>query len=243
MRNYLGVLAELHQTRRPRTYVEIGVWQGAGLALAGDDTLCIGIDPKPDVSESLAQRCHLERMTSDEFFSGPRLGELLGGQTVDMAFVDGMHLFEFALRDFMNLEASVGPESLIAVHDCLPRDQVSASREPFADPSFWTGDVWKLAVCLLDYRPDLAITLLDVAPSGLCLIGGLQPGDTTLRDNYATILERYVPMDFRDWVAYRTRIPGHQAVLRGDPLVPSCVARFTGRRWSANRGVLKPLGR
>ena len=60
-------------------------------------------------------------MTSDDFFSGPRLGELLGGQTVDMAFVDGMHLFEYALRDFMNLEASA--LILIAVHDCLPRDQ------------------------------------------------------------------------------------------------------------------------
>lgn len=227
MRDYLGVLAELHQTRRPRRYVEVGVEQGTSLALACDDTLCIGIDPESDVPESIAQRCHIETMTSDDFFSGPRLGELLGGQTVDMAFVDGMHLFEYALRDFMNLEASASLGSLIAVHDCLPRDQESSSRERTS--IFWTGDVWKLVICLLDYRPDLAIALLDVAPSGLCLIGDLQPGDTTLRDNYATILERYLPMDFRDWVAYRARIPGHQAVLRGDALTPWCVARFTGR--------------
>lgn len=238
MRHYLAVLAELHQTRRPRTYVEIGVRVGGSLALAGDDTLCIGIDPEPDVPESIAQRCHIERMTSDEFFSGPRLGELLGRQTVDMAFVDGMHVFEYALRDFMNLEASAGPQSLIAVHDCLPRDRVTSSRE--RTTGSWSGDVWKLLPCLLDYRPDLTIALLDVAPSGLCLIGGLQPGDTTLRDNYATILERYVPMDFRNWVAYRTRIPRHQAVLRGDSLAPSCVARFKGRHWSANWGFLEP---
>ena len=199
MCNYYGVLAELHRTRHPRTYVEIGVAQGATLALAGVDTMCIGIDPEPEVPDALARRCHIEKMTSDEFFSGPRLGELLGERTADMAFIDGMHLFECALRDFMNLEASAGRDSLIAVHDCLPRDQASSSRERTV--RLWTGDVWKLVFCLLDYRPDLQITLLDVRPSGLCLVGELQPGDTTLRDNYAAIIERYMPMCFEDWVA------------------------------------------
>jgi hypothetical protein len=225
--SYRGVLAELHQTRRPRTYVEVGVADGATLALAGDRTLCIGVDPAPDVPESIACRVHIETMTSDEFFSGPSVGEVLGGQAIDLAFIDGMHLFEYALRDFMSLEAHAGPESLIAVHDCLPRDEVSSSRERHS--SYWTGDVWKLVVCLLDYRPDLEISMLDVTPSGLCLIGGLQASDTTLRDNYATIVERYMPMTFADWLASRVRIPLHRPALRGHPLRLSGVPPTAGR--------------
>ena len=77
MLDYHGVLAELHQTRRPRTYVEIGVERGASLALAGKDTVCVGVDPEPDVPKAIARRCHIEKTTSDEFFSGPRLAELL----------------------------------------------------------------------------------------------------------------------------------------------------------------------
>lgn len=199
MLDYYGVLAELHQTRRPHTYVEIGVEHGKTLALAGEDTLCIGVDPEPAVPEAISRRCHIEKMTSDDFFAGPRLAELLGEQVVDMAFIDGMHLFEFALRDFMNLEARSGAGSLIAVHDCLPRDPVMSSRE--RTTLLWAGDVWKLVVCLLDQRPELEITLLDAAPSGLCLISGLQPGDTTLHDNYSAMVERYLPLGFEDWVA------------------------------------------
>jgi len=109
------------------------------------------------------------------------------------------------------------------VHDCLPQDRVSSCREP--NSSFWSGDVWKLVICLRDHRPDLEITLLDVKPSGLCLIGGLQPGDTTLRDNYPSILERYLPMDFQDWVAYRARVSVHEPILCGDPPCLSSVRR------------------
>jgi hypothetical protein len=34
---------------------------------------------------------------------------LLGGLPVELGFIDGMHLFEFALRDFMNLERLCTP--------------------------------------------------------------------------------------------------------------------------------------
>ena len=39
-----------------------------------------------------------------------------------------MHLYEFALRDFMNIEAHCRPESLVVLHDCLPVDSYMARR-------------------------------------------------------------------------------------------------------------------
>ena len=39
----------------------------------------------------------------------------------------------------------------------------------------WSGDVWKVVVWLRRHRPDLRITTLDVAPTGLAVVTGLDP--------------------------------------------------------------------
>ena len=44
----------------------------------------------------------------------------LGGLPVDLALIDGMHHFEYALRDFMNLERLCAPQSTILIDDCFP---------------------------------------------------------------------------------------------------------------------------
>ena len=123
--------------------------------------------------------------------------ELFGELPVDLAFIDGMHLFEFALRDFTNCEALSGPDSLIVLHDCLPMDALTASRERSTD--HWTGDVWKLVLCLLDRRPDLDLTVIDVPPSGLCLVRGLDRDSKVLREGMQDILQSYGPMGFEVW--------------------------------------------
>src|SRR5207249_2239032 len=97
---------------------------------------------------------HFYRLTSDEFFARHDLGEILG-RPVDFAFIDGWHLFEFALRDFMNLERFCTDRPLIALHDCLPRPREIAAREKTPQGIAWAGDVWKLILCLADFRPDL----------------------------------------------------------------------------------------
>ncbi|MHB0980981.1 MAG: class I SAM-dependent methyltransferase [Thermoleophilia bacterium] len=204
MLDYLDVLAEMHATRRPRTYLEIGVSHGDSLRLAYEGTLCIGVDPEPNVPQDLTSRCHIESMTSDDFFASPRLPELLGDKTLDVAFIDGLHLFEFALRDFMNIEAHSREDSLIILHDCLPRDAETSSRE--RTTVHWTGDVWKLTLCLLEHRPDLEISLIDVPPSGLLFIRKPRPGDLTLRDNYAAIVEQFVPLGFEEWSRRKTDV-------------------------------------
>ena len=51
---YLTRLAEIHGRRRPRAYLEIGVCAGRSLALAGADTTAFGVDPDPQVTETLS---------------------------------------------------------------------------------------------------------------------------------------------------------------------------------------------
>jgi hypothetical protein len=197
MLGYLDVLAYLHHTIRPRTYLEVGVSRGQSLRLARADSICVGVDPKPVLAPGDERHCHIEVATSDAFFAGSRPRELFGDCPVDMVFIDGMHLFEYALRDFFNAEALASHKSLIVFHDCMPGDAVTSSRERVTE--YWTGDTWKLVLCLLDHRPDLEISIVDVPPSGLCLVRGLNPDDHSLRDNYDAIVEQYRPMGFEDW--------------------------------------------
>lgn len=199
MLGYLDVLAFLHDTVRPRTYLEVGVFRGDSLRLARADSICVGVDPNPLLEPRGERHCHIEVTTSDAFFAGSRPCELFGYLPIDMVFIDGMHLFEYALRDFANAERLMGPRSLLILHDCMPRDAATASRQPVTGQ--WTGDVWKLVLCLLDHRPDLEITIIDVEPSGLCLVRGLGPKDRTLLDCYDAIVAQYLPLGFEDWQA------------------------------------------
>jgi hypothetical protein len=199
MPDYLDVLAHLHDTRRPRTYLEIGVFHGDSMRLAHEDSVRVGVDPDPAVLSGQLPQCHIEETTSDEFFAGTRPQALFGDLPIDLVFIDGMHLFEFALRDFLNAEALAGPHSLVAVHDCLPESATTSSRIRTTD--LWTGDIWKLVLCLLDHRPDLELSVVDAPPSGLCLIRGLDPHNRVLHDNYEQIVQQYLPLTFADWQA------------------------------------------
>jgi len=199
MLDYLDVLADLHETRRPRTYLEVGIFRGDSLRLVREDTFCVGVDPEPILTPGDERHCHIERTTSDAFFAGPRPRELFGGRPVDMVFIDGMHLFEHALRDFLNAEAMASSESLILLHDCLPQDALTSSRD--RTTAHWTGDVWKVVVCLLDHRPDLELSIVDVPPAGLCLVSCLNPRDQTLRNSFDALVEQYLHMGFEAWEA------------------------------------------
>ena len=223
MLDYLDVLKDLHETRRPRTYLEIGVFRGDSLRLVRENTVGVGVDPEPLVPAGDERHCQIEATTSDEFFASSRPRELFGGRPVDMVFIDGLHLFEHALRDFVNAEAIAAPESLIVVHDCLPADAVMASR--VRTTVDWTGDVWKLVLCLLDNRPDLDLSILDVPPSGLCLIGRLDPGNLFLGENYDAVVEEYGAMSFEESEARRADL------LRRTTRTPEALL------WSSRREV------
>ncbi len=196
-RHYIEVLDFVHTQLLPRTYVEVGVNRGRSMALALPGTAAVGIDPAPRVQRPVPRSAKVFRATSDDFFDRHDLDRILGGP-VDVGFIDGMHLFEFALRDFINLERHCTPDSVVLVHDCYPRDEATAGREP--TPGCWSGDIWKLAICLRQQRPDLEFVVLDASPSGLGIATGLDPDSTVLAERYEEICSRYVELEF-DYLA------------------------------------------
>lgn len=188
------LLASIHNWLRPKTYVEIGVEAGTSIVLAPPQTRVIGIDPKPVIDRVLPSDTAIYAETSDDFFARHDLRALLGGAAVDLALIDGMHLFEFALRDFMNLERYCAPGSTILIDDCCPLNARSAER--VRKSVFWTGDVWRIIPALKKYRPDLRINTISCAPTGLSVVRGLDPNSRVLADNLEAIVKEFLAVDF-----------------------------------------------
>lgn len=182
---YLDLLREIHARLEPPLYLEVGVRRGASLVLARGPA--IGVDPDPDVAVALPASTELVRMASDEYFR--QLRDAGSTQRPDLAFIDGMHLFEYVLRDFMNIERMAGPAGLVVVDDIFPSHPAQAERA--RRTRVWTGDVWKLRECLAQARPDLVLVSIDTRPTGLLLVAGLDPGNRVLWDRYNPIVRQY----------------------------------------------------
>jgi hypothetical protein len=185
-------LAELHRQLQPRTYLEIGVRNGRGLSLSGTRTL--GVDPRFEITFELNCDLQLVRATSDELFAREHPLAHFGDLPVDLAFIDGMHLFEFALRDFMNVERHSEWTSVTVFDDVLPRNVREPSRERKGMVA-WTGDVFKLLGVLREYRPDVMLLPVDVEPAGLLLVLGADPDDAVLASCYEEIVSAQVRPD------------------------------------------------
>jgi hypothetical protein len=186
--SYLDALADLHQQLAPRLYLEIGVHRGQSLRLA--TCPAVAVDPDPRVTSG-QPNVTLFNETSDDFFRFDASAIL--GRDVDLAFIDGMHLFEYALRDFMHTETHCHSASVIVFDDVLPCHPVQARRDRAT--MAWCGDVWKVIDCLSRYRPGLDLMLLDTAPTGLLLVSGLDADNRALWEAYDEILARYQPDD------------------------------------------------
>jgi hypothetical protein len=195
---YFALLERLHERLRPRTYVEIGVHMGRSLGRVRPGTVSVGIDPDPQIADATVEEtAKVFRTTSDDFFREHDLRSELGGLPVDFAFIDGMHLFEYALRDFMNIERHCSPQSVVMFHDCYPRERAHAERQ--WQTVAWCGDVWKLIPCLREQRPDLNVHAIDVRPAGMGIITQVDPESSVLWDSYDEIEQRYLALDY-DWV-------------------------------------------
>jgi hypothetical protein len=192
--DYFKVLERVHQHVRPATYLEVGVSRGESLKLVAPETRALGIDPQPRVGFALPPQHRVFAQTSDDFFARSDVPTLLGDQPLEMAFIDGMHHFEYALRDFVNIEPLCRPGSLIFIHDCFPIDARSAERDQTT--AFWSGDIWRLIVLLKKYRPDLAICTIGTPPTGLGLITHLDPASKRLASRLAQLIAEGLALDF-----------------------------------------------
>jgi hypothetical protein len=209
-----GFLRQLHRIYKPRNYLEIGVNDGRSLALSRVPS--VAIDPAFRVVTSISCDVHLVKATSDDFFARKdplvhlRNGRnpfralarkdpmnLLGGEPrLELSFIDGMHLFEFALRDFMNVERHSRWSSVIVLDDMLPRNIDEAARDRHTNA--WTGDVYKVATVLRRHRPDLVVVEVDTQPTGVVVVFGADPENTVLKRSYDDIIKEHVVPDPQD---------------------------------------------
>lgn len=220
---YRYFLQLLHEIIAPECYFEIGIDEGRTLSLARCSA--IGVDPS---LRRLKQKRgmfsilpigvmfdqparHLFEMTSDHFFATQDLPRLFP-KGIDLSFLDGMHLFEFLLRDFLNTEQLARRDLVIVLHDCCPVNTETTEREHRPDArvdhrtkAMWTGDVWKLLPILHRYRPDLRQIVLDCPPTGLVLLTDLNPHSTVLRENYQDIVEQFMRVTLSDYSLDRFR--------------------------------------
>lgn len=192
---YHRLLEWLHSSRTPDWYLEIGTAGGKSLCLS--QAKSIAIDPSFKIQSDVIGKkpqLHLQQMTSDDFFS-QGIAEKLGAK-IDLAFLDGMHLFEYLLRDFIGTEKICTPGAMIVLHDCCPHNFAMANREWDRNiTQAWTGDVWKLVPILRKYRPELKLTVLDCPPTGLVLVTGLDPMNRELERQYDKIVADYASIE------------------------------------------------
>lgn len=191
---YAQLLPMIHSHLRPRTYLEIGVETGRSIALAQPETRAIGIDPEPRIEVPLGPRTSIIAMTSDDYFATRDVRADLEGQPIDLAFIDGMHRFEFALRDFVNIEKHATPRSTVLIHDCYPLNRFTAERDRHT--VFWSGDIWRLILVLRKYRPDLSVKVIATAPTGLGVVRRLDPASRVLGDRLEEIGREFLALDY-----------------------------------------------
>jgi hypothetical protein len=188
---YLDFLRGLHEALAPATYLEIGIRHGDSLALARCPA--VGIDPEFQLRTEVSPDTAIFRESSDEYFERAHPLEHFAGRPIDLAFIDGMHLAEFALRDFVNVERHARWTSVAIFDDILPREPGEAARDRRTHA--WTGDVFKMLRILERHRPDLICLRVGTEPTGLLLVLGLDPASHVLRYRYDRIVEAAVVPD------------------------------------------------
>lgn len=144
-----------------RRYLEIGVSRGQTfrqVAIAER----IGVDPRFlfDTAAIANDATILHAMTSDAFFA-----EAAGSDPFDVAFIDGLHVFEQVARDLTNILARTTWRSAILIDDTIPsdvfsslpvqRDAVRLRRESGGSGNAWHGDVFKTVFLIHDFFPFL----------------------------------------------------------------------------------------
>jgi Methyltransferase domain len=176
-REYLEVLGQIHRIRNPRGYLEIGVRDGNSLELS--TCPAVAIDPTPG-NFVAREKLDVFELTSNQFFRELNIKDYL--QYIDLAFIDGLHLFENVYQDFMNIEAHMEPSGMIILDDIYPNTQLQGARD--RQTTFWMGDVWKFWTRLQVLRPDLVFVEVDTSPSGLGIVLNLDPTSSVLAENF-----------------------------------------------------------
>ena len=210
------LLEQLHGLLRPRTYFEIGVREGMSLALSR--TKSVAVDPFFLVDREIRCDVHLVRTSSDEFFARQHPFAHFDEPVIDLAFIDGMHLSEYALRDVINTEKFTHPGSVVVIDDMLPRtiDEAGRTRQGTAAKGAWAGDVYKIVPALREARPELVVLEVDTFPTGTVVILAPDKDDHRLNRAYDRLVGEFVvpdPQTVSDDTLNRTRAVDPEKLL------------------------------
>lgn len=204
---YVAFMKLVANQLNARSYFEIGTSKGRSLSAM--TCAAVAVDPAMSLTfDVLGAKpfCHLFQMPADAFFANHDLRTYLP-QGPDICFLDGMHRFEFLLRDFMNTEKACRSNSIIFLHDCLPISPRLAARGAGIKPALdakrpidpaikgWTGDVFKILPILAKYRPDLSVYPLDCPTTGVVMITGLDPSSDVLDRHYNEIVREFAAFE------------------------------------------------
>ncbi len=196
---YQSFLDDLHRENMFDWYMEIGCNEGRTFAPVQSKT--VAVDPFFKCETNIIGKkptLHVFQEESDSFFSSGFLNKM--NIRLSFSFLDGMHKFDYLLRDFMNAEANAHRDGVIALHDCCPFNEEMTTVDMSNLPKgAWTGDVWKLLPILQEYRPDLKLTVLGCRPTGLVLISELDPKSTALAAAYDEIIQRYDGLELKQF--------------------------------------------
>lgn len=201
------LLSQMHDLLRPKKYLEIGVQYGKSLGLAIYSEVAIGVDPHPLCQTSGNQQ--IFPVTSDDFFTYYMPPE----ESLDLAFIDGSHLFEDALRDFINIERHSHRKTVVVFDDVLPLGSEMTSRVMV--PGHWTGDVWKVYEILRHARHnDLQFDVVDTEPTGTMVVWNLNPHNNTLAYSYQELVDKYIDANYvPEYIINRTLAVQPDAVV------------------------------
>jgi len=129
---------------------------------------------------------------SDQFFekSLQRFPEI----KCELGFIDGMHLFEYALKDFINLNKISSLNSVFLFHDPMPwsYEMVTRNFESLPQNAAWVGDIWKLITIFIELGMKDQVSVLTSAPSGLlAVVNPNQESIFQLEKNFDDIVHRW----------------------------------------------------
>lgn len=159
-------------------------------------------------------RTSFVRKTTDAFFADGDCAALLPGGA-GVTLIDGVSVFEAALRDFAGAEAHAAPGGVILISGCFPATPRQAMRvrtvarpgdEPDDMAALWLGDVWKLLALLGRFRPDLRLRWADTPPGGLLIVDQLNPADRTLSAQYDAIVAEFMRYSLDEAAIDRMRL-------------------------------------
>lgn len=163
----------LHSQKKLKNYLEIGVFNGH-IFFRMASNFKVAVDPEfqfdalRKIGKTILNPYNIFNQyfekTSDAFFQedAPRV---FANKKVELSLIDGMHEYDFALRDIENTLRYLDKNGVIVIHDCNPLTKDAACS--FAEwkarnfTGTWNGDVWKAILHLRSLRSDLNAFVLD----------------------------------------------------------------------------------